>query len=75
MKILLLGAGGMLARDIIGQAPRACEVIPQTRGELDVTDTGAVNRAIRDIRPDAIINAAAYTTSTAQRGNATWRSR
>ncbi len=61
MKILLLGAGGMLARDIIGQAPRACEVIPQTRGELDITDTGAVNRAIRDIRPDAIINAAAYT--------------
>ncbi len=61
MKILLLGAGGMLARDIMGQAPRACEVIPQTRGELDITDTGAVNRAIRDIRPDAIINAAAYT--------------
>jgi len=61
LKILLLGAGGMLARDIIGQAPSACEVIPQTRGELDITDTGAVNRAIRDIRPDAIINAAAYT--------------
>ncbi len=61
MKILLLGAGGMVARDIMGQAPGACEVIPQTRGELDITDTGAVNRAIRDIRPDAIINAAAYT--------------
>ena len=61
MKILLLGADGMLARDIVGQAPRACEIITQTRGELDVTDTGAVNRAIRDIRPDAIVNAAAYT--------------
>ena len=51
----------MLARDIIGQAPRACEVIPQTRRELDISDHVAVNRAIQDIRPDAIINAAAYT--------------
>jgi dTDP-4-dehydrorhamnose reductase len=32
-----------------------------TRADLDVTDPVAVDRALRDARPDAVINCAAYT--------------
>jgi dTDP-4-dehydrorhamnose reductase len=37
------------------------DVIPMTRSDLDVTDAGAVRRAIEEARPDAVINCAAWT--------------
>jgi dTDP-4-dehydrorhamnose reductase len=52
------GAGGMLGHDVLRAAPDA---VGLTRAELDVTDAGAVGEALADIRPDAIVNCAAYT--------------
>ena len=54
----MTGAGGMLGRDVMRLADDA---VGLTRAELDVTDAAAVERALLDARPDAVVNCAAYT--------------
>ena len=61
MRVLVLGAGGMLAHDVVAQAPLGVEVIPRTRAETDVTAESDVVAAVRDARPQVVINCAAYT--------------
>jgi len=61
MKVLLLGAGGMLAHDLLATAPGDVTVLGRTYDELDVTDAPALERALDDLRPDVVVNAAAYT--------------
>lgn len=59
---LVTGAGGMLGRDLVAMlARRGASVIPVTRRELDVTDRPAVAVALRDARPDVVVNCAAWT--------------
>jgi dTDP-4-dehydrorhamnose reductase len=61
LKVLLLGAGGMLARDLIREAPGAHDIVGRDIDDLDITDPLAVSSAVRNIQPDLIVNAAAYT--------------
>jgi len=61
VRVLLLGAGGMLAHDLIAHAPPDVALTPLGRAELDVTDRAALARAIRDLGPAVVINAAGYT--------------
>src|SRR5689334_6472659 len=58
VRLLVTGAGGMLGHDVMAAADDA---VGFTRAELDVTDAGAVDRVFRDVRPDAVVNCAAYT--------------
>lgn len=60
MRVLVTGAGGLLAAAIIRAFARDDEVVAFGRGQLDVTDAGACARRIAETRPDAIINCAAY---------------
>ena len=60
MRVLLLGAGGMLARDLEAAAPRDVQVVPCTHAQLDVTDDRALEQAVLRSRPDVVVNAAAY---------------
>ncbi len=60
MKIALTGAGGMLGRDIV-RVFGDVELIALTSAVLDVTSRDAVITVMKDIRPDVIIHAAAYT--------------
>ncbi len=62
MKVLVLGAGGQLGRAIRATCPEGVNLEARTRHDLDVTDPAAVNSAVSLSRPDAIINAAAYTS-------------
>src|SRR3954469_2778157 len=48
----------MLGHDVMAAADDA---VGFTRAELDVTDPAAVERAFLDVRPDAVVNCAAYT--------------
>jgi dTDP-4-dehydrorhamnose reductase len=61
MRVLILGAGGMLGHDLLATAPQDLDLFPFARGSLDITDTRAVAAAVADARPKVIINAAAYT--------------
>lgn len=57
MKILVAGAGGQLAREIIAQAE---DVIAPDENDLDITDFSIVSDLVADIKPDIVINCAAY---------------
>jgi dTDP-4-dehydrorhamnose reductase len=62
VRILITGAGGQLGRELVrALRERGREVIPLLRSELDVTDAGAVRRAVDRHRPDLVINAAAHS--------------
>jgi dTDP-4-dehydrorhamnose reductase len=62
MRLLITGAAGMLGQDLAAAAAGAGhEVVGLVRAELDITDPAAVRAAIRDARPDAVVNCAAYT--------------
>jgi dTDP-4-dehydrorhamnose reductase len=62
MKILLCGAGGMLGQSLCSFfANTKYEIIPSTQETLDLTDVLAVRTTIESLKPDFVINAAAYT--------------
>lgn len=60
MKLLITGAHGQLGRELVAAA-HGHELYAVDAGELDITDPVAVEAAIADFGPDAVINAAAYT--------------
>lgn len=59
--ILVTGAGGQLATELVRTAPAAMNVVALSEKELDITDAAAVDRMVVRHRPQAIVNAAAYT--------------
>ncbi|MAL78040.1 MAG: dTDP-4-dehydrorhamnose reductase [Sneathiella sp.] len=62
MKILVTGAGGQVGTALQARAPaHGLDIIALDRQALDITDASAVAAAVRDNRPDLVINAAAYT--------------
>lgn len=62
MKVLVTGSGGQLGHDLTGVCEAAGdEVVAVGHGQLDVTDRDAVLGAVTTLRPDAVINAAAWT--------------
>jgi dTDP-4-dehydrorhamnose reductase len=60
MRILLTGSKGQLGTDIQRLASPEHEVIAHDL-DLDITDRGAVARRVAEVRPDIVLNAAAYT--------------
>ncbi len=76
--ILILGADGQLGLELQrSAAQRAVPFAALSRAEVDITDAGATSRALGEIRPTLVVNAAAYTKvdlaeieiDAAQRGN------
>ena len=61
MKILITGTGGQLGLTLQQLAPREHEIVPLTSKQLDITNCKGVLDTVREIRPDVIINTAAYT--------------
>lgn len=62
MKVLVAGAAGQLGRDVVEHCRAAGdELLAGDRSTLDITDRAAVVRVVERERPDAVINAAAYT--------------
>jgi dTDP-4-dehydrorhamnose reductase len=52
----------MLGRAVVETAQRlGHDVRAATRGDLDITDAGAVSRMVAELRPQAVINCGAYT--------------
>ena len=60
MRVLITGAGGMLAQDVCAAAA-GHEVIAVSHAALDITDALAVETVVSDAAPDAVINCAAWT--------------
>jgi dTDP-4-dehydrorhamnose reductase len=60
MRLLVTGAAGMLGTDVV-TAAAGHDVIAFTRADLDIADAAAVRAAVRDVRPEAVVNCAAWT--------------
>ncbi|CAM5746047.1 putative dTDP-4-dehydrorhamnose reductase [Streptomyces afghaniensis 772] [Streptomyces afghaniensis] len=62
MRWLITGAGGMLGHDVVEELTRRGEdVVGLDRAALDITRPAAVDTAVREHRPDLVVNCAAYT--------------
>jgi dTDP-4-dehydrorhamnose reductase len=61
MRALIFGAAGMLGTDLRAAAPAGTSLVALDVGDADITDRAQVAAALRDARPDWVINAAAYT--------------
>ena len=60
-RALVTGGGGQLASDLEEQLGRAgVAVRAPARTELDITDEGAVARALADLHPEVVFNCAAF---------------
>jgi dTDP-4-dehydrorhamnose reductase len=59
MKVAVTGAAGQLGRALVSRLG-ARAVWAEGRDALDVRDPAAVSRVLDDVRPDVVINAAAY---------------
>jgi len=60
-KFLVTGADGQLGSELALSLRALGEVVAATRAQLDVADAGSVRSAFDAIRPDVVVNAAAYT--------------
>jgi dTDP-4-dehydrorhamnose reductase len=61
-RVLVTGSAGMLGRDIVTVlAGGGCDVFARPREELDITSTDQVDRTLREVRPDIVVNCAAQT--------------
>lgn len=61
MKILITGANGMLAQAVKEKFEAENELFLTDASELDITNLDAVKVAVNEIKPELIINCAAYT--------------
>ena len=66
MKILLTGSEGQLGQAFIKTRPKnisneSIELFALNKNDLDITNEDLINKKIKEIRPNIVINAAAYT--------------
>jgi dTDP-4-dehydrorhamnose reductase len=60
VKVLVLG-GGQIAGAVAAAAPPQHQVVTKARPALDIVDSKAVSQALQSVKPDWVVNAAAYT--------------
>jgi dTDP-4-dehydrorhamnose reductase len=69
-RVLVTGASGMLGADVSTVlAGAGMTVFARPRSDLDITDPGALDRAFRQLRPEVVINCAAFTKVDACESN------
>ena len=61
MRILLTGRNGQVGSALLATLPALGEVIAVDRRQLDLASSDSIRSAVRDARPQVIVNAGAYT--------------
>jgi len=61
LRILLTGRTGQVGAELEQTLPALGEVIATDRSALDLASADQIRRAVREAKPDVIVNAAAYT--------------
>lgn len=61
MKVLIIGSEGMLGQDLVDILSRENEVSTTTIDTLDITDIEKTVTTVKNINPDVVIHAAAFT--------------
>lgn len=70
MRVLIAGAGGQLGIDLV----RCCEsagddIVAATHGDLDIADRDSAHAIVSALRPEVVINCAAWTAVDACEGD------
>ena len=60
-RILLIGAAGQVGQELQKTLPPLGEVVSVARNGLDLTQADRIRQLIQEVRPQLIVNAAAYT--------------
>jgi dTDP-4-dehydrorhamnose reductase len=60
-RVLVLGRDGQLGTELLKQLAGKCHLVSAGRQQIDLTVPAQIRSAIREIKPDIIFNAAAYT--------------
>ena len=79
LRVLITGAGGQLGKALIAVAPAGAVVRAVTHAQLDIAEPAAVAVVFRELAPQLVLNAAAFTAvddaertpAAAQRTNST----
>ena len=61
MRVLITGGKGQLGRSLAATAPADAEIVARDIDTLDITDEAGVRAVVEAVRPDLVLNAAAYT--------------
>jgi dTDP-4-dehydrorhamnose reductase len=61
VKILLIGRTGQVGWELERCLPALGELVATDRSMLDLADKDAIRRVVREVKPEVIVNAAAYT--------------
>ncbi|GAX91991.1 dTDP-4-dehydrorhamnose reductase [Effusibacillus lacus] len=61
MRVLITGANGQLGTDLVSTLSDHHQIFGFGRQQLDITDLPQVLQVVQQIKPDAVIHAAAYT--------------
>ena len=61
MKVMLVGAKGQLGNELISTLPKGIELFTYDVKALDICNKEQASTVITELKPDVIINAAAYT--------------
>ena len=61
MKVLIIGSNGQLGHELSYTKPAKIDLYAVDVDSLDITDSTQVDTKIVDLKPDVVINAAAYT--------------
>jgi dTDP-4-dehydrorhamnose reductase len=61
MRILITGASGQVGHELVGLLSPLGEVVAANRSQVNLEQLDTLAQTIHDIRPDMIVNAAAYT--------------
>ena len=70
MRVLITGAGGQLGIDLVQCCELAGDEVTATKhAALDVSDRDAVHAAVSSLRPDVVVNCAAWTAVDACEGD------
>jgi dTDP-4-dehydrorhamnose reductase len=74
LRILLTGRNGQVGWELGQMLPALGELVATDRSTLDLADVDSIRRALRQAKPDVVLNAAAYTAvdkAEAERAQAT----
>lgn len=61
MKVLVVGCKGQLGNELMSSAPAGYDVTGVDIEEIDIVDMQSVNSVLMSLKPQLVINAAAYT--------------
>jgi dTDP-4-dehydrorhamnose reductase len=60
LRVIVVGANGQLGTELVEQCGKNHKVMGLTHEDIEITDINNVDKTLKDLKPDIVINTAAY---------------